>query len=439
MSEGDGNARQGRLEAFFAAVDALVTKVVPPTWLAAALVAAAGLSALLLVLLFLAFSRGSEEGTRAALRRLDRECESLRDSLAEKAAEAGKLASEIEAVRAELASEKRKADAARAESTQAARQASELRAELKAASEKLREVEALKRELQGKAEAVRLGETQVATLNEALEKAKRDLAAARKTVDERAEIVARGRKAFEAIVAAAEKEASPQKKLELMSAMIAESRAQLAPTPYLEEILSYAQKEKSRAEAARREAEREAAARAKEAYEAAQRALKVSLNGGEPHERQMALLDKAISELAGTEWQVKLSEEKRRLATEHAEAVAEAAWTALRERLVTRPSEFDANIAAAEEALAKTQGTRIAGGGREALTKLRLDRLEATGRAAYEEARARLDKSPRDYETNVAVLRELLAKARNSRYEAQIAEYLRKQETLLERQKSGRP
>ncbi len=278
----------------------------------------------------------------------------------------------------------------------------------------------------------------------------------------------------------------PEKRVELIESLRAEHKAELAGTTYMARLDAELEREKRNIQEGERSAAKEAKLAAKDVYEEAMRQLAMV----ETHEKAIEILSEAKAELTGTAYEVNVHKEmvKREAAHEKKAAreiydevlkqvnaspkdyeenlraledalvkgegttyaaklektvekkkktlkgdVAGAAWNDLLAQIKAKPDEYDENIAAAEDALLKAEGTKLEGKVRKKLEGLKKDRLQKIGQEAYEEARAQLAKSRKDHATNVVVLRELEEKAAGSPRAPAIAKMRAREEKLRDR------
>ena len=143
----------------------------------------------------------------------------------------------------------------------------------------------------------------------------------------------------------------------------------------------------------------------------------------------------ALEELRETDWGPRLKEQMDETKLKQKTEIARKAYAEVRSLKKTNPTDFDRSIPAAEQALKLAEDTSYESAARKLLETLTIERINTIGLKAYEAVRARLKKSPKDYAGNVAFIKEQLAKAKDSRYEAKIAKSLRDQELRLERER----
>ena len=333
------------------------------------------------------------------------------------------------------------------------------------------------------------------TLSERAKKLDADLAALRKqheelraATEEAAKMAERARLAFEEITKAVSeaKDKKPEERIDTIESMREASRASLEGTRYMVRLDSMIAREKRLIEEGKLAAAKEVKREDREIYEEVMLQLKVKME----HDAATALLGEAKEKVSGTVYKVRIQQEIDRRETAYKNEVASAVYkevmkevnaapkayeenlkaledalgqiegtsygarlermigkrrktlktnvalAAYREveaRIKSRPEEYDENIAAVEDALLKTEGTRYEASLRKRLISLKKEQLEKLGREAYDAARAQLRESPKNYAGNVAVLRELKTKAEGSSWEPRIAKMLTDQERRLAR------
>lgn len=363
----------------------------------------------------------------------------------------------------------------------------------------LRDAQKAKKDAEDKAAAVDALLTRARSEKEAADAARKNLEAQladlrkqlaelQKQKAEQAKIEENAQAVFDGIVKTVSEIDDPAKKLETMERLRASSYKDLAGTAYLARLDATIAYEKKRLEDQKAALEKKMLKDAKSTFADAMR----KASAAPDHSSAIAILKDAKEKLAGTVQELAIEKEIQRREASNREAIAKAAYEDIVARTKKAPTAYDENIAAAEAALPKTEGTaykarlesqlaELRAGQKEyiartayeevmarcknaptaydeniaaaeaalprtegtaykarlesQLKQLRQQRLEAIGRAALEEAKSQLAKSPKDYAANVAVLKELKAKAAGSPYEATIDALLKKQEALAARAK----
>lgn len=178
---------------------------------------------------------------------------------------------------------------------------------------------------------------------------------------------------------------------------------------------------------ARRKTVRDSVARV--VYEEVMKKTKASRKA---YEENLAALEEAMRKTEGTRYEATLGRlvEARRKSL--ARDIAAAAYSDLAVMIKRGPTNFDDNIAAAEEALAKAKGTRYEAKVRAMVESQKARKLDAAGRKAYDEALAKV-KSSTDRDENIRALEDLKVTAAGSAWEAKIDKFLRREKVYKER------
>ncbi len=309
---------------------------------------------------------------------------------------------------------------------------------------------------------------------------------AAKAEDEK--IADRARAAFDKIAEAVSGIEDPKEKIAAIERMREESKAELEGTPHMDRLDEMVAREGRTIEDQEAAAEKEAKREAKDIFSEMNRKLKMSPE----YEDAMEIMRQAKEKVIGTDFEVTIHLMITKLETKHKDEAASAAYkevlkqvgsspnayeenlraleAALEQvkdtryaaklegmvekrrktikddiaraardevnaRIKSNPDDYDGNIAAAEAALPKTEGTNCEAPLRKRLDGMKEQRLDKIGRKAYDAALARLKESPREYAGNVAALKGLKADAEGSRWEAEIGKLLTKQEARLARER----
>jgi hypothetical protein len=205
-------------------------------------------------------------------------------------------------------------------------------------------------------------------------------------------------------------------------AILREAREEVAGTDY--EVRIHREIE------SREQAEKDRLARI--VYDAAMKNLRAQPSA---HEANLEALKRAVEETKETAYSAKLKRLANAKEKSLAEDIARAAYETLSAQTRKSPPDYDANIAVAEDALAKAKGTRYEAKVGAMLKEQQTRRLTGIGRAAYD-ACIKQVKSSRDYAANVAELEAQKAKASGSAYEAKIDKLLTGQRKYLAREKA---
>jgi len=417
----------------------------------------------------------------------------LRDAMAARK-DVERKAEQLESQLKRAAGEKDSAEAAQKKAESAL---AEERAKHAETQKALREAQRVRKEAEEKAASAEVQIARVRSDKDAVENARKALETQladlrkqfndlQKKTDEQARIQERAQAAFDGIVKTVSEIRDAAKKVETMERLREGSYGDLAGTPLLARLDGMIAYEKRRLEEQKAAAEKKAVRDVKATFDDAMKRAAAAAS----HDSAIEILQDAKQKLAGTVQESAIDKEIQRRNAANKEAVAKSAYDAVIARVKKSPSAYEENIAAAEEALPKTEGTRYnellqaklaqlraeqkeynarsayegvlarvkrspdahdenIAAAEEALPKtkgtryeallqaqlkgLREQRLDAIGRAALEAAKAQLAKSPKEYAANVAALKELKAKAAGSPHEAAIEAMLRKQEALAAR------
>lgn len=478
-------------------LDEFVAKLIPEKHLSVAFVSAAGAAFVFFIFMIIGLARSPTAAAQKAAEEAGKERDEIQETLAgERGKHSETRATLQKADRAKAAAEKERDGAKKnadklGEQVKAFQtQVADLRKQLDTEKTGRREVDREKTKAERERDAAR---KEAASLKKKQERTEASLAELRKQHDElravkgaQADIAEKARGVFDSIMEQAAQVEAPQDKIDVIERLRAASRKELTGTPYMGRLDDEMERQQKAIETEKRSADRKAVREAKETYEEAMRRLKMASE----HEAAMTILREAKADLLGTDYEVRVHKEIEKREKAHTGEVARAIYDAVMkkvkdspkayeenlaalkdalaqikgsryesklDRLVESrektlrenvgraayddvmalikkgPKEYDENIAAAEAALPKTEGTRYEAPLTKRLASLRSDRLESVGRAAYDKARAQLKSSPRDYAANVTALEALKAEAAGSRWEASINKLLTKQKTLLER------
>jgi chromosome segregation ATPase len=245
--------------------------------------------------------------------------------------------------------------------------------------------------------------------------------------DERTKVDDRARTAFDNIMKTVGAIEDPAKKLDTLQKLSGAAAADLAGTAYRNRLDTEVARARDVLADHLAKAQKQEARAAKETYADAMRQAQMAAT----HDAAMEILAKAKAEVSGSPFELNIHNEMQRRADENVQLVAKNAYEQTMKQIRDKPIEYDANIAAINESMEKTKGTRYEALMQKQLTIVTGQRMEAIGKSYYTQAQAQIDKSPTDYASNVAVLRELVAKANGGRYEASIRKLLTKQEAYL--------
>ncbi len=184
-----------------------------------------------------------------------------------------------------------------------------------------------------------------------------DLAKALAKVEElKKQVVAKARagEALDVIVAGVSAIADPEKKIEEIERLRKESAKELAGTDEMARLDKMIERERDLIEKEKRQAEKKAKLKQKEAYADALARVKKT----DDHDAQMAILAEAKAELAGTDYEARVSKQITARETTHGKQVARDVYKKVIEKVQSSPDARAENIRALKVALAQTEGTR---------------------------------------------------------------------------------
>ena len=472
-------------------VDEFVGKVIPQPWHATSLAIAAVAVLFFFILTIWGFARSPEkaaaEAERSAVKALvDAEERLARANEALGKAVSGRKGAEREKDKAtnQLEREKTKLGTAEEKKKELSGRITGLEKQFKAEKSGKDQANREKK----KAESARdSAQKKVAALGGQVKKLEGDLAALQKAHKKLKVTTRDAEAAYKKIMAAVAGLDTPEAKVEALERMQDASRAELAGTEFMGRLDAEIARERKAAGKQEAAAAKEAKIAAKETYEEALRGLKmaaeedkigilreakakvagtayevslhkriVSLEADQKadtaeaiyaevldkvkaapgaFEENLEALEVALEQVKGTSYERKLESMIGKKRKSLKDDIAKAALAEVTAAVKNAPEDYDENIATAEAALPRTEGTKYEKTLKKKLKGLKAARLAKIGKEAYEAARALLKESPKDYAGNVAALRDFKARAEGSAYEAKIAKLLAGQEKKLARQK----
>ena len=229
---------------------------------------------------------------------------------------------------------------------------------------------------------------------------------------------------FDGIMNKAAAEEDLSKRLELLKTLSEESAADLGWTRYERDLGSAIIATQELMERQEALAKRAATKDAAETYTTAMRELKMTKD----YAKSMEILRKAKEEVAGSKYEVSIHQQIESRERAEKDRLARAVYDAAMKRLKEQPSAYEDNLQALKTAMGETEGTSYA-----ARLKRLVDAREKSlasdiARAAYESLSAQIRKSPPDYDANITAAEDALAKAKGTRYEAKIQGILTSQQ-----------
>ena len=230
---------------------------------------------------------------------------------------------------------------------------------------------------------------------------------------------------FESIMNNAAAEDDLVKRLALLRQMRDESLDKLGGTAYTrslgDEIIGVEQLIDKQATLAKKKSTR----KANEAYKDAFRRLKMT----KEHASAMAILREAREEVAGTDYEVRIHQEMESREKAEKTRLARVVYDAAMKNLRAQPGAHEANLEALKRAVEETEGTAYSLKLKRLVDARGKSLVEDIGRGAYESLSAQLKKTPTDHDANITAAEDALAKAKSTRYEAKVTSMLKEQQT----------
>ncbi|MHC5053166.1 MAG: hypothetical protein ACYTKD_00435 [Planctomycetota bacterium] len=446
----DGTASGGDDRPFGGKVDDIVGKAIPQKWLATAFSGAAVLAFLFFILMIIGFMTGERLATDEEAKGLIKKAEDTAaakvtryEDIAKKAREEQDTAKkELSEALSKLRVAERKVSSsdseiasavARRDKVQGAFDAlkqthAALQKSLNDETRAKREAESKLRTAERERDAAKAKEAAIATRLTRTETGLKDLHkehdVLRRQKEDDSKRVADAKAAFDSIMNKAAAEDDLAKRLELLRELRDESLTKLGGTAYARSLGDEMIRVEQMIEKQEVLAKRKTTRKAGEAYSDAMRRLKMT----KEHARAMDILRETKEEVAGTKYEVSIHEQMVSREKAEKERLARAVYDAARRRLSEEPNAYEENLRALKAAMEETAGTRYA-----ASLKKMVDAREASlqldiARGAYETLSKQIRKSPPDYDANITVAEDALAKAKGTRYEAKITSILKSQQ-----------